>query len=82
MARILADPEIIVNTEIELEDPYLDTRTRLGDRLLNIVGEWRVDGSNLEDVERKVEELVWTSSIVYGVGGWSSGKPFVADFFL
>ena len=34
------------------------------------------------EVERKVEELAWAVSTIYGVSGWHEGPPFTADFQL
>ena len=43
--------------------------------------QWTVDLNHPGEVERKMEELVWLSSLVYGVGG-STPNGFQSDFFL
>ena len=35
-----------------------------------------------QEVERKVEELAWATSMIYGVDGWNEGPPFRGDFAL
>lgn len=42
---------------------------------------WTVDLNQPGEIERKMEELIWLSSLVYGVGG-STSKDFQPDFFL
>ena len=45
---------------------------------LDVVGSPNPD----QEVERKVEELAWAVSTIYGVSGWHKGPPFKADFVL
>ena len=45
---------------------------------LDVVGSSNPD----QEVERKVEELAWAVSTIYGVSGWHEGPPFKADFAL
>ena len=35
-----------------------------------------------QEVIRKIEELAWATSLIYGVSGWHKGPPFQADFVL
>ena len=35
-----------------------------------------------QEVHRKIEELAWATSLIYGVSGWHEGPPFKADFTL
>ncbi|OCH85388.1 hypothetical protein OBBRIDRAFT_798236 [Obba rivulosa] len=59
----------------------------VGDVLVSWADAWTVDGTSAEEVESKIEELIWTNVVLYGVGGWSgrnrskTGK-FNADFPL
>jgi hypothetical protein len=45
------------------------------------VNEWNCDQSNPKGGEHKLEEVVWTNMLLYGVrGGWAKDQPFNADF--
>lgn len=83
LARILDNPELgnIVNKEGPGIVMYLDTIEKHGDTLMKHVKDWHLDASNPQAVLRKIEELVWTNVLMYGVGGWKSGIDFNADFF-
>jgi len=35
-----------------------------------------------QEVNRKIEELAWATSLIYGVSGWHEGPPFKASFAL
>ncbi|KAG1773707.1 hypothetical protein EV702DRAFT_1243059 [Suillus placidus] len=54
-----------------LKDPILASKARP-----------EMDGGSLQpgEIERKMEECIWTSSVIYTLGGWRNG--FTADFFL
>lgn len=45
---------------------------------LDIVGSPDPD----QEVERKIEELAWVVSTIYGVSGWNEGPPFKSNFSL
>jgi len=45
---------------------------------LDVVGSPNPD----QEVIRKIEELAWATSLIYGVSGWHKGPPFQADFVL
>ena len=56
-------------------------------KLYAFLDEWTVE-PNQEDIDRKIEELVWMNTVIYAVGGWGdrkySGDPkkeFNGDFF-
>ncbi|KAF7416276.1 hypothetical protein PC9H_002541 [Pleurotus ostreatus] len=42
---------------------------------------WVVDTASTADVQKKLEELVWLVTLIYGVGGWKRDAGFEADFF-
>lgn len=35
-----------------------------------------------QEVHRKIEELAWAATVIYGVTGWREGSSFRADFTL
>ena len=42
--------------------------------------EWSYNSSDPKEVERKIEELVWMNTVIYGIGGWAKDKHYHADF--
>lgn len=45
---------------------------------LDVVGSSNPD----QEVERKIEELAWANTVIYGISGWNEGPPFKDDFAL
>ncbi|KAL0573073.1 hypothetical protein V5O48_008884 [Marasmius crinis-equi] len=52
--------------------------------ILKLTTEWsQFDAADNNTVQRKVEELMWTSALIYGISGYrGEGKEFNADFFM
>jgi hypothetical protein len=44
--------------------------------------QWTIDVSQPGEIERKIEECIWTGAILYATCRWSKNKTFIADFFL
>ncbi|KAG6834242.1 hypothetical protein H0H93_010978, partial [Arthromyces matolae] len=78
--RILKDPELgkVQDTGSGM---FIFTMKNHASQIIKHMEDWQVDGTNPHDVERKVQELSWLNSVIFGVGGWSEDKPFNADFF-
>lgn len=81
VARVLKDhrfhprePADFVNQFAEIFAEYLPIVWEHAEK-------WTVDLNQPNEVERKMEELVWLSSLLYGIGGLIS-KGFQSDFFL
>ena len=78
LARILADPRL----ELERpKNPLLINKLVLdkaGDAIREYVDQWDLSGDNLD---KKLEELLWTNVLIYGVGGSEKTGNFNADFF-
>ncbi|KAI6002330.1 hypothetical protein F5J12DRAFT_842650 [Pisolithus orientalis] len=51
-------------------------------RIRQYAAQWTIDTSKPGEIERKMEELIWTASVIYAVGGYDEGKGFAAEFFL
>lgn len=94
VARIMHDPRFAPGS-IGLPIPDDDGGENALDMVMKSVGDvltsytktWTVDGTSAEAVERKIEELIWTNVVLYGVGGWAGRKlsktgKFNADFPL
>jgi len=77
-----------------LKDDRFNLRASGGsiDRIIELFGEnstavmehaeqWTINLDQPGEVKRKMEELVWLSSLLYGVGG-STPNGFQSDFFL
>ncbi|EJF60831.1 hypothetical protein DICSQDRAFT_61817 [Dichomitus squalens LYAD-421 SS1] len=70
------------------EDTSLERVLHLrGEALAELMKDWTVDGTNAQDVANKIEELFWTNTTIFGVGGfWGRKKTkngkFNGDFFL
>ena len=45
---------------------------------LNVVGSPDPE----QEIERKIEELAWVATTIYGVSGWNEGPPFKDNFVL
>lgn len=83
LSRILKDPQFEHKETVEELKLYQTTAERHGDAIKNYVSEWSYDSSDPKEVERKIEELIWTNLVIYGIAGWTKGKgeDFFADFF-
>jgi hypothetical protein len=90
LARAMKDP-LLALTELR-GDVNLLTKAgrnehteRRRQRVVELAEEW-AQGVNLSipgTLEQKIEELAWTNTLTYGVGGSATkGAPFFADFFL
>ncbi|KAG5649981.1 hypothetical protein H0H81_001205 [Sphagnurus paluster] len=80
VARILRDQEL---GKIEEKDPigtFTTLLQRHGEYLNKYLVQWTYDRSDPREPERKIEEIVWTNTIIFGIGGWSKGKRFNSDF--
>lgn len=82
LARVLKEPrfEKLAGAWVPvrvLERTFLEEH---GEALRKIVDDWTYDSSNSNEAERKIEELVWATVLIYGVGGWQKDKDFNADF--
>jgi len=61
---------------------FQDTLAAHADALHKYAEQWTIDISKPGEIDRKMEELLWTSSVMYGIGGWNDKSGFTADFFL
>jgi hypothetical protein len=88
LSRAMKDPVLNPPTEdyhgypADLRGDDETSKAKLA-RVAELAEQWAVDiDLSVPGVfDAKVEELAWFSAIVYGVGGWSTDRPFWADFF-
>jgi len=76
LARVLADPALVPLQFGEAKF-YQETVKNHGDYIVKYVNEWTLEG----DLNRKVEELLWTNVLIYAVGGSEEEGTFNADFY-
>ncbi|OAX36710.1 hypothetical protein K503DRAFT_793258 [Rhizopogon vinicolor AM-OR11-026] len=81
LARVLKDPRLASKGPRQPFGQYPDTLVAHGDEIREHVQDWTIDLSKPGEIERKMEECIWTSSIIYAIGGWRN-KAFTGDFFL
>ena len=78
LARIHADPRLKMEKPKSLfliDKVVLD---KAGDAIRDYVDQWDLSG---DDLDKKLEELLWTNVLIYGVGGLEKSGDFNADFF-
>ena len=76
LARVLADPALAPRQFSE-DEFYQEIVKDHGDHIVKYVNEWNLDGN----LDKKVEELLWTNVLIYAVGGSEEEGTFNADFF-
>lgn len=82
VARILNDPEF-VSKKFPLVGVYAFAVRNFSGSISRHANEWITGVPTAEDVQEKVEELLWLNSALYGIGGYDAkDKTFNADFFL
>ncbi|KAF8994946.1 hypothetical protein BDQ17DRAFT_1311205 [Cyathus striatus] len=77
LARIVADPRFGGQNPVVPMVIYETAYDKHGDVINAYVDQWTLEGP----IEKKIEELVWTCTVIYGIGGFQEGKHFNADFF-
>ena len=78
LARILADPRLKIERPKEVFLINKLVLDKAGDAIGEYVDQWDLSG---DDLNKKLEELLWTNVLIYGVGGSEKSGDFNADFF-
>ena len=78
LARILADPRLEMERPKEVFLINKLVLDKAGDAIREYVDQWDLSG---DDLDKKLEELLWTNVLIYGVGGLEKSGNFNADFF-
>ncbi|KAF8551785.1 hypothetical protein OG21DRAFT_1512319 [Imleria badia] len=81
VARILKDDTFEHRDPTDPLDPFSEILAEYSPTIKGHAEQWSVDLNQTGEVERKMEELVWLSSLIYGVGGLTP-NGFKSDFFL
>ena len=83
VARILKDARVADAKHTNPDRFATETGKKYGNIIREYVDQWDVgDTSDPKEVMRKVEELVWTNVVFYGICGWRKKTAFKANFFL
>ncbi|KIJ93450.1 hypothetical protein K443DRAFT_125600 [Laccaria amethystina LaAM-08-1] len=76
--RITGDSRFETPFGVEPPRLYASLMKRHGTLVKEYVDQWNLEG-NIVD---KIEELIWITVTIYGVGGYSSDAGFIPDFFF
>jgi Questin oxidase-like len=83
MARILKEPRLGPEKPGPNNQRWFpDAMERRGPIVREYAEMWDGDASSPEAVSRRVEEIAFVVTVLYGVGGWKEDWGFTADFFL
>ncbi|KAH7882769.1 hypothetical protein F5I97DRAFT_2076034 [Phlebopus sp. FC_14] len=82
MARMLKDDGFKPTPSKILTDMFPHTLSAYASKIRTYAEEWTIDLSRPGEIERKMEEVIWMSSVVYAVGGFDEAKGLKANFFL
>jgi len=83
LAKVMQDPEFAPKKmEKYFKGLFGVLLTEHGAEIWRYAEQWTIDLSQPGEIERKIEECVWTATIIYGIGAWSNVNGFRADFFL
>ncbi|KAH7882768.1 hypothetical protein F5I97DRAFT_1908239 [Phlebopus sp. FC_14] len=82
LARMLKDDEFKTTPPKTLADTFPRTLSAYASKISKYAEEWTIDLSQPGEIERKMEEVIWMSSLMYAVGGFDKVKGFQANFFL
>ncbi|KAF8126387.1 hypothetical protein EV363DRAFT_1453115 [Boletus edulis] len=80
-ARILNDDRLYCRTPTNFVNQFMEMFAENSPMVMEYAKQWTIDLNQPGEIERKMEEVVWLSSLVYGVGGLTP-SGFQADFFL
>ncbi|KAG6841602.1 hypothetical protein C0991_009358 [Blastosporella zonata] len=82
LARILKDPRFDAIPAAEhYAVVYSNTTSKHGDAIAEYVRAWTFNQKNPQEVERKIEELIYANAVIYAIAGWSKDEDFNSDFF-
>ncbi|EIW74908.1 hypothetical protein CONPUDRAFT_169810 [Coniophora puteana RWD-64-598 SS2] len=81
LARVRKNDRLAPHKSSDIFTETVYTLVERGGPIRELADAWSIDLSRPGEVERKVEELIWMATLIYGVGGWSE-KEFQAEFFF
>jgi hypothetical protein len=75
LAKIMQDSKFTK----EIKD-FNSLMSEHGDTIWRYAEQWTIDPSQPGEIERKMEECIWTGTILYSIGGWNKESSLTADF--
>ncbi|KAI6118361.1 hypothetical protein F5141DRAFT_614817 [Pisolithus sp. B1] len=82
IARIVRDDILKVDNGPVPRTVFKQAVAQHAARIRAYAAQWTLDVTRKEEIERKMEELIWLSSAVYAIGAFDEVKGFAADFYL
>lgn len=80
LGKVYKDSTFDNNVLPLIRDTFRSVLQKHGSVIAKYGAQWKLDLSTPGEVDRKIEELQWMNSVVYGIGGWKKDEPFFADF--
>ncbi|KAF8439791.1 hypothetical protein L210DRAFT_3504231 [Boletus edulis BED1] len=81
VARMLKDNRLKRKPSEDINKQFRDTLIENASTLSSYSEQWTVDLNQPKEIERKMEEVIWLNTLLYGVGGLRP-SGFQADFFM
>ena len=82
LAKVIQDPQFATKERHKYVDSFKGLVTVHAADIWRYTEQWAFDLSQPGEIERKMEECIWTNTIIYAIGGWSKEKGFIANLFL
>jgi hypothetical protein len=82
LANIIQDPQFAPKEREKYINDFNGLLKVHGADIWRYAEQWTIDLTQPGEIERKMEECIWTNTIIYAVGGWSKESGFTANFFL
>ncbi|KAG2149132.1 uncharacterized protein EDB93DRAFT_1240430 [Suillus bovinus] len=80
LAKIMQDPKFTPQEIKKYFKNFDGLMSEHGDIIWRYAEQWTIDPSQPGEIEDKMEECIWTSTILYCIGGWNKDKGLTADF--
>jgi hypothetical protein len=90
LARVTADSKLTLPTDLDELMILQNTLDQHSDAIRDYAMQWSIDLNRPGEINRKVEEIAWMNTVIFGVAGWTWAQQveqgregdFNADFFL
>ncbi|KAG1883326.1 hypothetical protein F4604DRAFT_1952814 [Suillus subluteus] len=82
LAKIMQDSKFAPKEIKKYFKDFNGLMSEHGDTIWHYAEQWTIDPSQPGEIERKIEECIWASTILYSIGGWNKDRSLTADFFL